>query len=367
MTGPPLASIELFLTALVLAGVECLHRNLTNAIAHVDGALQFYSNGMGSDAAASNNHFTIPLSTQEQQVARMLALEVDIQTMQYTVHQRPKLHVLHDPTSFESVDSNELDREDWVISSIHASYTLASDIIAYKYRPRAEIPEDMIERQQRLLEQLAGCLSATTQSCCPPRCQSPCLSALVHLNSVSSPYETDFDKSINEFQRIVDISETVIPSEEGDDHMPPYKLTSSLHQPLFLTAMKCREPVIRRRAIDLLRKTGKSGPWDSEILVALAQKALEIEEREVVRDQTIEIGKAIPESARLRNHGLGYLSTDTGSPVDGLLLWPRGIRKIEALFTRCLDVDAYVQESVPQHKSKYWISWDEPIDIGITI
>jgi hypothetical protein len=49
-------------------------------------------------------------------------------------------------------------------------------------------------------------------------------------------------------------------------------------QTLFFTAIKYRHSAHRRRAVELLGRTGLEGPWDVKLLVAVASRAIEIEE-----------------------------------------------------------------------------------------
>jgi hypothetical protein len=69
--------------------------------------------------------------------------------------------------------------------------------------------------------------------------------------------------------------------------------------PLFITAIKCRDPGVRREAIRLLRHRRRlEGVWDSIGAAAVAEKVMLLEERTVV---SVGIATDVPEEARIHN------------------------------------------------------------------
>lgn len=73
------------------------------------------------------------------------------------------------------------------------------------------------------------------------------------------------------------------------------KLVGAIIHPLYLTARKCRNPRIRRRAVVLLSSTGREGIWDGPFRARVAQRLIELEESGA---RAMPGGK-IPESARI--------------------------------------------------------------------
>jgi hypothetical protein len=77
---------------------------------------------------------------------------------------------------------------------------------------------------------------------------------------------------------------------------------------LFWTAIKCRCHSIRHRAIDMLGKiTWQEGVWNAEMMVAMAEKFVEMEEERMRgvdggRGMS-EDGSRVPEWLRLHDHG----------------------------------------------------------------
>ncbi|KAL7913738.1 hypothetical protein GGI35DRAFT_222555 [Trichoderma velutinum] len=62
---------------------------------------------------------------------------------------------------------------------------------------------------------------------------------------------------------------------------PSFSADLGIVPPLFVVATKCREPTVRREAIQLLRSSARrEGMWDSELTANIAQWIMEVEESE---------------------------------------------------------------------------------------
>ncbi|RYP85987.1 hypothetical protein DL769_000850 [Monosporascus sp. CRB-8-3] len=58
--------------------------------------------------------------------------------------------------------------------------------------------------------------------------------------------------------------------------------------PLYFTALKCREPNLRRMAVDLLAKAPHiEGPWDGRIAAAVARRVMKLEEGDTFHDHEL--------------------------------------------------------------------------------
>lgn len=112
------------------------------------------------------------------------------------------------------------------------------------------------------------------------------LAALTWLNRSLTNRESATDADIPLYERAVCLAESLQQSTT-----PQTTLTKSQHQPstflfdmefvspLYLCAMKCRQPLIRRRAIAALRRcTRREGLWDSQKAAAIAERIAEVEE-----------------------------------------------------------------------------------------
>ena len=127
-----------------------------------------------------------------------------------------------------------------------------------------------------------------------------------------SDSETQFDVFQPQFQAIVNLGVEVVGDEERraaekrcsdprtckhhKDHMldvfggqtyignhikPSFSADLGIVPPLYVVATKCRNPVIRRQAIQLLRSSSRrEGMWDSELVARIGSWIMDIEEEE---------------------------------------------------------------------------------------
>ncbi|KAL7916611.1 hypothetical protein GGI35DRAFT_46909 [Trichoderma velutinum] len=102
------------------------------------------------------------------------------------------------------------------------------------------------------------------------------------------------------FQNVVSLTEDIV---ELDSKLPaernPYCIDMALIGPLFQISCRCRNPIIRRRAISILRTCGRiEGVWDAFSTSQVAQRVLEIEEAGL---QSVRRCEDIPSWARISN------------------------------------------------------------------
>jgi hypothetical protein len=96
--------------------------------------------------------------------------------------------------------------------------------------------------------------------------------------------ETLFDAHLEDFKAILHHSEHVLDSMDLKAAQPAAKFTFeiSLIPSLYIVATRCRCPITRRKAVALLaRKPPREGLWDAEQHFMVAQRAIELEEKEV--------------------------------------------------------------------------------------
>ncbi|KAG5925593.1 hypothetical protein E4U42_004142 [Claviceps africana] len=91
---------------------------------------------------------------------------------------------------------------------------------------------------------------------------------------------------------------------------PSFAADLGIVPPLYVVATKCREPRLRRRAIQLLRSSARrEGMWDSELAARIGQWVMDIEESDVgplfwsssvdMPSATCSLAKLIPEEKRV--------------------------------------------------------------------
>ncbi|UKZ83483.1 hypothetical protein TrVFT333_011292 [Trichoderma virens FT-333] len=97
---------------------------------------------------------------------------------------------------------------------------------------------------------------------------------------------------------------------------PSFSADLGIVPPLFVVATKCRDPVVRREAIQLLRSSARrEGMWDSELTANIAQWVMEVEESENPfpemhppggTTQVVLPSRAIPEEKRVMVQSVNF-------------------------------------------------------------
>ncbi|EED18047.1 hypothetical protein TSTA_118170 [Talaromyces stipitatus ATCC 10500] len=151
------------------------------------------------------------------------------------------------------------------------------------------------------------------------------------LLSTSLSYdETTYDSYTLIFAHIIDLSETVLqleqPSFFSDGGSEAFSSSAfcidmKLIYPLYITALKCREFIIRHRAVCLLSMCGREGVWDGRMMASMAQSVISYEEEYAIifheygqktpvpmADSVKDCIISIPEKARI--HGVGIVDMD---------------------------------------------------------
>ncbi|KAJ4145603.1 hypothetical protein LMH87_004449 [Akanthomyces muscarius] len=100
-----------------------------------------------------------------------------------------------------------------------------------------------------------------------------------------SLYELAWDKFAAKFKRIVKLTQKLVAEEallEEQRGRPVYSFSPSVCEPLFMVASSCRDGVLRRKAMSLLRqRPRREGIWDAKLMAAIAEAKMLIEERGV--------------------------------------------------------------------------------------
>lgn len=76
-------------------------------------------------------------------------------------------------------------------------------------------------------------------------------------------------------------AEEIVKLIEGDDR-PPFNLETHIGSALYLVARKCRHPLVRRRALEVLKQyLEQDGMWNLRKYYNVALRNMELEERRV--------------------------------------------------------------------------------------
>ncbi|KAI4268194.1 MAG: hypothetical protein LQ337_007989 [Flavoplaca oasis] len=95
--------------------------------------------------------------------------------------------------------------------------------------------------------------------------------------------ETGWDEVIPRFDNLVDLVAAIIDSQKATDekllHKPIFQLDQSTISPLFTVGYKCRDPILRRKAISMLYSAPRQeGVWDSILTARACERIMNLEE-----------------------------------------------------------------------------------------
>lgn len=122
-----------------------------------------------------------------------------------------------------------------------------------------------------------------------------------HLMAFSTE-QTGWDKYIAEHEEMVSLAATIHESSvstagASSGYAPCFSLDMNFIPPLYSVAHRCRDPIIRRKAISLLYAVQRQeGIWNSILTARVAQRLMEIEEAGL---GDVRSCKDVPEWARI--------------------------------------------------------------------
>lgn len=123
----------------------------------------------------------------------------------------------------------------------------------------------------------------------------------IWLETGVSPRETETDRFLSEFDTIVSLAEAIqafVNSPEQRRKCPTiFAFDMKVISSMFYVCSKCRHPLIRRRALAVLKMAGqRDGLWDSYWAGAIAEHLMRAEEKDLTR---IDGSELPPEGARI--------------------------------------------------------------------
>jgi hypothetical protein len=86
-------------------------------------------------------------------------------------------------------------------------------------------------------------------------------------------------ESIGSFRALLEYA-TIILRQRSHTHGQPLFVTleTSTCEPLYYTAIKCRDHSLRRRALELLKLAGPEGVWNGDLMAVIAKHVIDLEE-----------------------------------------------------------------------------------------
>jgi hypothetical protein len=439
----PYGPVPILVACVLLACVDVLLRRRRLALMHFRGAIKVLEerNGMSATSASGSspmdssggvcNRLTpkvdpLPLEEGDDDIT-VFFRTLDVQTVLYADGLEPQMQIalVRTPADLASTPNSVYRAGRELIALMQACHYFTSFASQYKYCPRIFIPAELFVEQGRQIAALRLWLRGLDYTILPsikPSADSSgtassskythglmlrnlCLSNIIYASTILHPYETDWDVHAGDFQEIIIGAETILENRHRRRCGMPSSQSSAftftpspgIIQPLFLTAMKYREPKWRRRALELLWRSGKEGPWDGKLMAAATQRTIEIEESEIARDTESSIGEGQAgarhndaRGARLANivpEHIRICGCGPGGDVDaeGLFDWEwtkewafvsqgacidrRDVSPVN--FCRCRDMDKMLAEGLngkargeeaPWKDKRHWETWTETIE-----
>ena len=324
--------LPLTVACLLLACAEALQHRMTNALIHLQGAFGAFATTRkalpSSNISTPSSDSSFDSSTEDDDTIFTFR-KMDLQLMTFALGNAPLL-----PSSpnliFTAADLASPERS--LFQVLHSAYQFASSTTQffYKYLPDTRRPSNLYVEQGRHITNLRtwlavhglypdgfrtsnfqGNLSSESRGTSEEITQNmiftaQALSCLIYLSTLLHPTETIYDDFDSEFQQIVQCVSAVLDAESKPSHSASSDETANngtdghrshsrsrtpipsrtntftpelgVIQPVFFTALKYRHPIWRRKAIALLLRTGREGPWWGELEAACASMAIRAEE-----------------------------------------------------------------------------------------
>jgi Fungal specific transcription factor domain len=378
LSSQPHGPVPILISCALLCFAELLQRRQFNALVHLQGAMKLlfsrhqYLTCTRAPERANNNEFqarngSIPVL--EEDNLSLTFMTLDIQKASFALGQSPDLAVYnrepiaHDPSGVQNIH----EAEQQLVRLIHSCYHFTAQASDYKYTKCVQ--SGLTVQQGRHIAALSLWLERFSRELLPTSpdsshrlssdtqyhalvLRSQCLSTLIYLCTVLGPHEKSYDLHGESFQRIVRDATIVLANGSGaPTELQQFSPSPGMIQPLFLTATKYRHGLWRRQAIELLRQSGREGPFDGKLLAAVASRAVQIEECEYLplRSEGI-LPEHIAEKHRV--HGCG---------IDAEAKDDEPMHSTTVMFSRCHDVEQMVSASVPWDHKSNWDMWDEEV------
>ncbi|KAF4343825.1 transcriptional regulatory [Fusarium beomiforme] len=372
----PNGPVPCVVACLFLGLVEALQQRLNHALVHLQGT---YSLMM----SLTDKRLLAELDTTG---LMMLLKKLDLHLATYAVSRAPSLAMK--PFVMDDIlTSYPPDRSLFTI--LNSSYHFTAKAWPYRYCSRRSIPPELLIEQGRQLanlKQWLACNQLTSTEDTEPHeflvvLRSQCLAALIRTAAILEPRETVYDCFGPEFQEIVTSIEALFLSKDHDgtpqhntsSSLPPFAPEMGIIHPLYFTAKKYRSPFWRRRALNLILKSGKEGPWCAETEGSLIAAIIKIEEGsfdkeslgpEMIRN-TAESPATIPDQKRITAFWASDPEAENGECTK---VTRKRYTRIHAY--RCRDIDGLMLDDegqkprdIPWMDSKWWEGRDEPLDM----
>ncbi|KAL6407304.1 hypothetical protein AUP68_10134 [Ilyonectria robusta] len=367
-------AVPCIVACLFLSCAEVLQQRLDKGLLHLQGAFALMTSRGGRNAG----------TIMDIEGVSLLLQKLDLHSATYAVGRAPDLPPFPSPTQ-DALLSESPDQS--LFHILHSCYYFTSTASRYKYVSGRLLPPELLIGQGRQLALLKRWLShyktpavvANNEQLLVLRLQ--CLAALVYAANILEPRETAFDSYSPEFEEIISSAETLARYSVSDGassstRLPSFTPEMGIIHPLYFAALKYRHPTWRRRAIDLLRKSGREGPWRGDVEAAVVTAVVKVEEQRAAST----MGRPGEDVAHdLRDYTeadrinacwvVDYVDKEVGDDVIETCSQSHGTRSIELVLMRCYDVDNMLRGTVlgpcqdPWQDRTHWHGWKQIVQV----
>ncbi|KAF5530776.1 transcriptional regulatory moc3 [Fusarium mexicanum] len=272
-------------------------------------------------------------------------------------------------------------------SLLHASYRFVSSAFPCKYAHPTQISSDLLIEQGRCRGHLQQWLSSNQLnpqlSISDPQNEQllvlrmQCYTAFIYVSNALQPFETAYDHYALEFQEIIASAKAVLDirsNDEASNSLPLFTPEMGIIQSLFLATLKYRHSFWRKKALNLLRKSGREGPWCGDIEAQILEVVIAAEENTFVHlSSTLDESQQtmpytdVPEHQRVhlclvqdyldRRYESITLDKGAGSPA----------RFAKVQLCKCRDLEGMLSDETrgPQKDfwadERYWDTWHKNV------
>ena len=256
-----------------------------------EGAVIHLESGLGILQKSVNPTSSLPMNKDLEALWRLFA-RCDLQACSYVGARKPLLHYGPGIRSFFGSITEARHTLDQILGAEY--YFLRTFAIDYRYRPIEEIPSSIYLQRQDLLalltewrQKLDILLSNRTSTmtsrelCAAIVLQIHHQINFIRLSTSLIPQEAFPHNAFQlEYSRIISLAESIIAAFTSfqSGQIPQMSIDMGIIQPLYLTACKCRDLSLRRRAVALIRSAGREGIWNGQIAAIAAERVIAVEE-----------------------------------------------------------------------------------------
>jgi hypothetical protein len=291
-------SIEVLLMSCVLfVCFETLQGNYESALTHMESGVRMYRNWQAENKKPEPRVYGLPQSV-DKEIAQIFS-RLNLQVLMF-----PDTHLIgkdfydtnfstlieSPPNSFSCLNDAK-DRLDncmsYIFQTLIAAYFARQDLVneTQKRSPEFQTYRNLLFQWSVLF---GNFMKHTGTSLGPADQQRARVleiqykAATILFDTGMSPQETAFDAFNSEFESIVTLTSSLVNDNTGlgvAGKPGHFTFDMALVAPLYLTATRCRDPLIRRRALAILSATSRQECiWNSDMLAKIAERLISIEE-----------------------------------------------------------------------------------------